>query len=241
MPGPSVSPPTYTPPEAQARPGLPPSVRQARGLLALALDLIFPPRCAGCGRVDVRWCDRCQRSLEAVPSAARVALRPPLTAAAATGAHDGLLQRAIWALKFDNGRCLAGPLGDRLAARLGALGWPADIIVPVPLHPARLAERGYNQAQLLAERLAAAAGLPCVPDALSRQRQTQSQVGLDHVQRQANMSGAFAAQPEAVAGRSVLVLDDVYTTGSTLAACAEAALAAGARAVYGLTVTAARG
>lgn len=241
MPGLSVFTPINTPPEAQAQPGLPPSVNHVRGLLALALDLIFPPRCAGCGRVDRRWCDRCQRDLEAAPSAAHVTPHPPLAAAAAAGAHDGLLQRAIWALKFDNGRYMAGPLGDRLAARLGTLDWPADMIVPVPLHPARLAERGYNQAQLLAERLAAVTGLPCVPGALARQRQTQSQVGLDHVQRQANVSGAFTAQPEAVAGRGVLVLDDVYTTGSTLAACAEAALTAGACAVYGLTVTAARG
>lgn len=241
MPGLSVSTTTALTQEAQAPPGLPASVRSARALLALALDLVFPPRCAGCGRVDARWCSRCQRALDAVPLAARVTPLPPLAAAAATGAHDGLLQRAVWALKFDNSRFMADPLGDRLASRLDALSWPVDIVAPVPLHPARLAERGYNQSQLLAERLAALTGVPCVPETLTRQRQTLSQVGLDHDQRQANMAGAFMAQPAVAAGRAVLVLDDVYTTGSTLAACAEAALAAGARAVYGLTVTAARG
>jgi ComF family protein len=136
---------------------------------------------------------------------------------------------------------MAMPLGDRLAVRLAALHWPVDVIVPVPLHPARLAERGYNQSALLADRLAALTGLPCAPQAVVRQRQTQSQVGLDQAQRQANMAGAFVARPEAAAGHTLLLVDDVYTSGSTLAACAEAALAAGARAVYGLTVTAARG
>ncbi|MGQ9888084.1 MAG: ComF family protein [Aggregatilineales bacterium] len=229
-------------PEAQAQPGLLASDGAVRRWLDLALDLVFPPRCAGCGRVDARWCARCQRRLEALPLAAPVTPHPPLAAAAATGPHEGLLQRAVWALKFDNGRHLAGPLGDRLAARLSALDWPADaVIVPVPLHPARLAERGYNQSQLLAEQLAASTGRLCMPYALKRVRQTRSQVGLDRDQRQANMAGAFAAESEQISGRSVLLLDDVYTTGSTMAACAEAAHAAGARAVYGLTVTAAGG
>lgn len=242
MPGLFASSTTSGTPEAQAQPGLLASDGAVRRWLGLALDLVFPPRCAGCGRVDVRWCARCQRSLDAVPLTALVTPHPPLADAAATGPHEGLLQRAVWALKFDNGRHLAGPLSDRLAARLRTLAWPADaVIVPVPLHPSRLAERGYNQSQLLAEQLAVSVGRLCMPHALRRVRQTRSQVGLDHSQRQANMAGAFAAAPEQISGHNVLLLDDVYTTGSTMAACADAALAAGAQAVYGLTVTAAGG
>lgn len=241
MPGSPAFTPTGTLTEAQAQPGLLASESPVRRLLTLALDLVFPPRCAGCGRVDVRWCERCQRELDAVQLTALVVPHPPLESAAATGTHAGILQQAVWALKFDNGQFLAAPLGDRLASRLQTLNWPVDLIVPVPLHPTRQAERGYNQSQLLAERLAARTGLPCMPDAVRRLRQTSSQVGLNHSQRQVNMAGAFAAQSERVMGHVVLLLDDVYTTGSTLAACAEAALAAGARSVYGLTVTAARG
>lgn len=242
MSGSFASPPPSLFPEAQAQPGLLASKEALRRWFELALDLIFPPHCAGCGRVDTRWCERCQRSMDAVPLSAHVTPHPPLVSAAATGPHEGILQHAVWALKFDNGRHLAIPLGDRLAARLDMLGWPADaVVVPVPLHPSRLAERGYNQSQLLAERLAVLTGQPCLPHALSRVRQTRSQVGLNHDQRQANMAGAFAANPDQVSERNVLLLDDVYTTGSTMAACAEAALTAGAHAVYGLTVTAAGG
>lgn len=228
-------------PEAQVLPGLPASNASVRRLLSLALDLLYPPLCAGCGRIDVRWCARCQQALDSIPLQAETVPHLPLSDAAATGSHEGLLQSAVWALKFDNNRDMAIPLGDRLAQQLGRLTWQPDMIVPVPLHPARMAERGYNQSQLLAERMAAQVSLPCIPGALARLRQTQSQVGLNQQQRQSNMEGAFSAESEFVTGHTVLLIDDVYTTGATLAACAEAALNAGAHVVYGLTVTAARG
>jgi ComF family protein len=120
------------------------------------------------------------------------------------------------------------------------LNWTIDMIVPVPMHTTRLRERGYNQAQLLGEHAAQQLAIPCVPEAVQRLRHTQSQVNLNAQERQANMQDAFEANPQLVSGQTILLIDDVYTTGATLAACAQTALDAGATAVYGLTVTSPR-
>jgi ComF family protein len=120
------------------------------------------------------------------------------------------------------------------------MNWTIDMIVPVPLHTTRLAERGYNQAQLLGEHVAIETSIPCLPDAVHRQRQTQSQVTLNAAERQMNMVDAFQAHPSIVSSQRILIIDDVYTTGATLSACGQALLQAGAQAVYGLTVTVAR-
>jgi ComF family protein len=114
------------------------------------------------------------------------------------------------------------------------------MIVPVPLHTSRLRERGYNQSQLLGEHVAALTGIGCIPAALQRIRATQSQVTMTAQERLTNVRDAFTANPSSAAGRTILLIDDVYTTGATLSACAEALLLVGALAVYGLTVTAAR-
>jgi ComF family protein len=166
---------------------------------------------------------------------------PPLAGVAATSVHTGALREAVQALKYENGRSLAQrPLGERLVERLATLNWTIDILIPVPLHTERLQSRGYNQAQLLGEYVAETMMLPISPAALTRQRYTQSQVELGAQARLANVQDAFVADPQAVSGKTILLIDDVYTTGATLSACAVAALAAGARTVYGLTVTAAR-
>jgi ComF family protein len=104
--------------------------------------------------------------------------------------------------------------------------------VPVPLHPSRLAERGYNQSSLLARRVARHLGAPFAPLALARARDTPKQATLDREARLANVAGAFRVrEPTRVYGRAVLLVDDVSTTGATLAACAQALQAAGASAV----------
>jgi ComF family protein len=149
----------------------------------------------------------------------------------------GKLQEAIWALKYENTPGLGDPLGARVAACFEQTDWQVELIVPVPLHAKRLRERGYNQAQQIAEPAARRLGLPCIPDALTRTRHTQSQVTLDRQQRQNNMQEAFAANATQVGNRAVLLVDDVYTTGATLAACAQALLDAGVSRVYGLAVT----
>jgi ComF family protein len=112
---------------------------------------------------------------------------------------------------------------------------PITAVVPVPLHEQRLAQRGYNQAELLAMNFSSAVGLSLQPAWLARIRDTCHQVGLGPGERHANVQDAFRAT-DAVAGHCLLLVDDVYTTGSTLRACATAALDAGARAVYALTL-----
>jgi competence protein ComFC len=227
--------------EAQATAGLLASHRLAKRLWTLCLELVFPARCAGCGRVDTYWCDKCQQSLDTMPFAPRQDALAPLSQIAATAVHVGKIQSAIHSLKYENGHMMARPLGQRMSRLLRRLNWTIDILVPVPLHTSRLRERGYNQAQLLSEIIASEVGIPCITQALSREQFTRSQVGLNAVERQANLEDAFQANPTFVADKTILLIDDVYTTGATLSVCAAAALSAGAREVYGLTATTAHG
>lgn len=114
--------------------------------------------------------------------------------------------------------------------------WAVDLVIPVPLSPARTAERGYNQAALLARPLALFSGLAYQPKGLLRCRETSTQVGLTMKERWQNVSGAFLANAPLVSGRSVLIVDDVTTSGATLQACAEALLEAGVKKVFALTL-----
>jgi ComF family protein len=123
-----------------------------------------------------------------------------------------------------------------LIQRLDEFGWPVDLVVPVPLSVGRQRERGYNQSAFLAYPVALAHGIRYSSRALQRMRETVSQVSLSADERHRNVSGAFSANPDAVAGKRVLVVDDVATTGATIGSCAEALMSAGAQAVYGLTL-----
>jgi ComF family protein len=130
-------------------------------------------------------------------------------------------------------------LGDSLAAQMAefvrGLNWPIDMVVPIPLGRKRLKERGYNQVGLIARPLAMALGLDYTPHELARKRETRSQVGLSKEARRENVRDAFVAGAR-VKGKTVLVMDDVATTGSTLSAGAEAFFSSGAKNVYALTV-----
>jgi ComF family protein len=114
------------------------------------------------------------------------------------------------------------------------------VVVPVPLHAARLRERGYNQAALLAREMAHRAALPVNEHTLTRRRATASQVELDAQQRKENVHAAFHCTDEQLVDQRVLLVDDVCTTGATLEACAEALQDSGARNVCALTLARAR-
>jgi len=225
------------------------------------LDLVFPPRCAGCGRVDHLLCSDCRQSIVWVappfcPRCAR-AVAAPVTASPsecqarclvcatrplqidgvrAVVEFEGVIQGAIHALKYKGRTDLASPLAELMVTFWNGGLFPVDCIVPVPLHPRRLRERGYNQAALIADKLAREINLPILPDVLVRSRMTETQTRLDTSGRRKNVAGAFTAHPSQVGGRSVLLIDDVCTTGSTLQACADALRVAGAAQVYAMTL-----
>jgi ComF family protein len=221
--------------------GLLSSTSRLKPLATTLLDLIYPPCCFHCARVDTPWCSRCQQLLEAAPVVVIDRSPSPDLRFAATGTHEDILQSAVQGLKYGGLRHLAQPLGLRLANALQHLDWSIDVIAPVPLGEKRQRERRYNQAELLAKSLTEYTSISCQPHAVMRRRETRSQVGLNRQERLENMVEAFEADPKQIAGCNLLIIDDVLTTGATLSACVEAARSAGARAVYGMTVTSSAG
>ena len=152
--------------------------------------------------------------------------------ARAIGSHDGSLRAVVHALKYDGRRSVAAPLGALMRAAGADLLGECDAAVPVPLHPARRRSRGFNQAEDLARHI----GLPTVR-ALKRTRDTQTQTALPATERYANVAGAFRVTRHVgvVHGASIVLIDDVRTTGATLEACASALRDAGVREVFALT------
>lgn len=155
---------------------------------------------------------------------------------------EGGVRQAIHELKYRHHHSLAATLAGLMADYWRSNPLPADILVAVPLHPARLRERGYNQAELLAYALGGMIGLPMMATGLKRVRHTQPQMSLDAADRRGNVQAAFSYQPpergdgNPATGRRVLVVDDVCTTGSTLEACSLALKAGGASSVWGFTL-----
>jgi ComF family protein len=157
------------------------------------------------------------------------------------GFHDGPLREAIHALKYEGRRQVAGPLGEMLARYLQDWGTDVDVVVPIPLHRARHRQRGFNQADLLARHCAGLLQLPYLPRALARKRATRPQVGLTMEERRSNVSGAFTPGRQGtaarLAGKHVLLIDDVTTTGSTLNAAAAALAPLHPISVRGMTLS----
>lgn len=149
---------------------------------------------------------------------------------------EGPIREAIHRLKYSNSQALAAPLGEMMVSYWQDVHLPADVIVPVPLHARRLRERGYNQAALLARELGKGVGLPVLENALIRVRDTAPQVDLNAEERKENVHGAFHCLDDRLAGKRVLLVDDVYTTGATLEACSLALKQRGVRTVWALTL-----
>ena len=185
------------------------------------LDLIFPPRCGGCGREGVAWCDACAARVQPQPLATLNGM--PLVAA---GRLDGPLQQAIHTYKYRPRPGLASVLGELLWRATAASNLELAALTYIPLHPQRRRERGFNQAERLARALAGRLAVPVV-GGLTRLRPTPAQVGLSQPERQVNMLGAFEWAATAPPPRGLALVDDVCTTGATLTAAAEAVVRAG--------------
>ncbi|MBM3133402.1 MAG: ComF family protein [Chloroflexi bacterium] len=215
------------------------------------LDLLFPRRCAGCGKEGDFLCAACSNTLAKLeaPVCARCGfpmkgrntcpdcggLALAIDGIRSPYLHEGLARDLVHSLKYNNLKALSRPVARLMAKYLESNPLPADSLMAVPIHSKRMRKRGYNQSELVTGELSRLAGLPRVSGALIRLRNTPSQVKLGAHERRANVAGAFVCRDRAVEGKRVLLIDDVCTTGATLNACAAALKEAGAVTVWGLT------
>ena len=227
------------------------------------ITLLYPRRCPICHQpapYGKEICPECERALPEVNAKrCRICSQPiedfetlcadctEITHAYTEGLgvflYDETMRGAMSYLKY-KGRREYGPVLGRLAAeraRLRIANWHCTAVVPVPIHPSRARSRGYNQASLIAQAVADTAGLPFVPDALVRLKQTKAMKALSPKERRENLRGAFGPGRALPPGARALVVDDIYTTGATIDACAEVLLSSGAEAVYFLTVCIGKG
>ncbi len=232
------------------------------------LDFLFPPACPVCGRYIEQkdgWCSDCLKKLVRPH---RLPLDAEMNSLIdggvwALGVYEAGLRDVLRRLKYDGRKSLLGGLHGFIGAGLAqvpALSVPtgtasggragegpsfcgmenASVAVPVPLHPDRLKERGFNQSELLFREPFAALGIPMVT-ALVRCRSTLPQFGLTAAERSRNMQGAFAVEAGMdLAGRRVIIADDIMTTGATLLECARAVRAAGAAGIMGIVAASGR-
>ncbi len=215
------------------------------------------PVCAACidqiHRPGCRLCSRCGERLESEFAEGLCGMcrrvEPRFVRAAAYGSYDGGLRQLIHLLKYDHVHPAARVLGRMLAEAIADLtpgfsageagqGASRPLVVPVPLHASRLRERGFNQSEAIARAaLTLLPGFELSTKVLARTRSTGSQTGLTRHQRRANLRGAFTVVgPEFIAARDVLLVDDVFTTGTTVSECARILLRSGASRVFVATV-----
>jgi ComF family protein len=200
------------------------------------LDFLFPLECLACGAAGALCCDAC---LAEVLLSSKALRSEGLRAVAAYPYAQPIVRRLIHDLKYEGWTCAAKPLGvlaRRWAAKSGAAFCGEDaVLVPVPLSERKARARGFNQAAFLSEALAWALGLRQADRVLVRRRETSPQVSSED--RVRNVAGAFAARlPEGWRGRTFVLVDDVWTTGSTMRECAQALRAAGASDVRGFAL-----
>ena len=229
------------------------------GLAGRALvDALYPLECVGCGSSGKIICHACSVSITPLSAPfCRVCGTPGefdrcrictesvrnFEGVRAPYLYGGAVRRAILALKYGGIKAAAEPLGDMLGEYLDANPLPGDLLIPVPMHPRRRKERGYNQAELLARRVERICGLAYDDRALHRSRNVDPQAGMNSAAlRVSNVLGSVAVKPGAnVEGAGIILVDDVATTGNTLDTCAKELKEAGATSVWGLTLAIAGG
>ncbi len=218
-----------------------------------AADWLYPPICSGCQRPGTRWCADCDRKIEKIHDQSICPVcglpqsgyqichdcrsdPPPYRAIRSYAVYKGPIREAIHRMKYHSDLGISEIFARKLTYLFITTGWPVDLVTVVPLSRGRVKQRGYNQADLLARTFALAIKKPYRPGALRRVRETQSQVGLNADERRLNVQDAFGADAMLVAGKNVLIIDDVTTTGATLRECSRACSQNGANHVYGLTI-----
>ncbi|NSW83223.1 MAG: ComF family protein [Syntrophothermus sp.] len=232
-------------------------------------DLVFPHNtCALCRKPGLYWtgrpwCEECDRKLEATRENRPVCDRcgkylcggdsqcqdcseqaPPFFIARAVGPYEKCYKVAVKLLKFMCRGYIAVRMGRMMAevVKNEPRYWPLDLVIPVPISQPNLMKRGFNQSEVLARNVAKALGLKMLPDVLVRVRETPSQRELTKEERQQNLKGAFDVRDcEKIRGKNILLVDDVYTTGSTAKECATVLLDAGANRVSVITWASGKG
>ena len=228
----------------------------AVGLLNLvvkeALELLFPPRCAGCDKEGEFLCPACEESLPRLVVPYCKVCAQPLTNGSlcrrcqesplaidgirAPFLMEGVVRDMVHRLKYSDMRALAPVLGGLLSRSMDTYRIPADVLMAVPLHPTRERKRGYNQSFSLAKEVGKLRGIPLIRGLARHKGSPPQSRAADVETRRANVRDAFAFQGTGSQGAKVLLIDDVCTTGATLEACALALKDTGAASVWGLTL-----
>ena len=230
-----------------------------RGIPSLLLDVLYPPRCPLCGesmppgqrihascvekipRISGNRCEKCGKPTHPGERLCSDCMEVSHRFDEGLGAflYDGMIRDALLALKFRGKKEYADMLGllTAMEAESFLKANRTELLVPVPMHPRKKRIRGYNQAEVLAERIGVYTGIPAVRSALVRTRGTAAMKALEAEERRKNLSGAFAAgNAEALRGKNICIIDDIYTTGATVDACAEVCFACGAARVVFVAV-----
>ncbi|MBI2067791.1 MAG: ComF family protein [Deltaproteobacteria bacterium] len=216
-----------------------------------ALNLFWPLQCLECRTLIARgdFCDRCEPRFSFLQGpccplcslpfdssldsdhlcSSCLEVSPPFARTIALGVYKELLHEMIIRMKYHQEERVAEFFGERLARKMIDEQIKGDWLIPVPLHPKRLRERGFNQAVVMSKVISRVTGIPFSPFLLRRVRDTSPQTGLEAVDRKKNMKGAFQVEKEALLeGKQVILIDDVYTTGATLRECGKVLKKAGA-------------
>ena len=225
------------------------------------LDALYPQKCPFCGKIEKqRICSECRKKIRPVqePRCTKcgkpirdtqkeycydcTVIRHEFTEGRSIWIHKEPVSLAIYALKYQNRRIYAKAFGEEMGEQYG---WylrekKVNLIVPIPLHRKKLRARGYNQAQLLAEALGRVTEIPVEEDVLVRIKNTKPLKQLNDKERRRNIRGAFSVKKN-VWAKTIVLIDDIYTTGSTLDEAARVLLKAGAEKVYFLTISIGQG
>ncbi len=221
-----------------------------RSFPASILDFIFPPLCVCCQNLlahgNEHVCPPCWKSLKRVEATLPLftETRDKLLMSGAIDElvslyvfeKEGVFQKMIHSVKYSGTRALGVELGRRLGQIIVDHGARADALVPMPLHKRKLRERGYNQCEFIAQGLSGVAGIPVHNEYVRRAKFTQTQTALSIEERRRNMEQAFACVSEEVKEKSIILIDDIITTGATIESCAEVLKRAGARRIIAASV-----
>jgi ComF family protein len=228
-------------------------IPQIRRIGGITLDLLFPKSCVGCGREGSFICESCLPALTRIPSlicpkcgrpqingiicSDCIHWRSNIDGIRSPFRFEGTIRKAVHQFKYKNIRALAPALALLMYEYLVTHPISADVIVPVPLHPKRLRERGYNQSELLAKELGKLLSITVERETMVRKKYTPPQARTTSViQRRRNMADAFACNGNRLRNYRILLIDDVSTSATTLDACAKALKEAGALSVWGLVL-----